>query len=494
MTTRLPSKITAWITWGVITLSLMSSCAPTGEIPSETSSTATPTLIQPTPMPTRPKYSPGELVDYTAQSGDTLPALAAHFNTTENEIRDANPILPAQVTTLPAGLPMKIPIYYRALWGSSFHIIPDDMFVDGPAQVGFNAVTFVNDQPGWLKNHREYADGQWLTGGQIINYIGITYSVSPRLLLAILEYQTHALTDPTEPTGNYPLGYVSTSYPGLYLQLTWAANTLNNGYYGWRTGKLVTFDHIEGTEEAPDPWQNAATVGIQYYFAQVLSTDKYNQAISSIGLAQTFETLLGNPWNSATDVMPGSLQQPPMSFPFQVGTPWTFTGGPHTGWGTGDPFAALDFAPPTNVSGCVPSGEWVTAMANGVIARTDTGLVILDLDGDGDERTGWVILYLHLADNDKVAVGTHVHKGDPIGHPSCLGGEATGTHVHIARKYNGEWVPAGGPLAFIMDGWTVHSTGVAYQGYMTNQGSTVTACVCSDMGSRIVITATPASP
>jgi murein DD-endopeptidase MepM/ murein hydrolase activator NlpD len=493
MAIKLPPKITAWITWGVIVLSLMSSCAPTGEIPAVTSS-ATPNLEQPTPMPTRPKYSPGELVDYTAQSGDTLPALAAHFNTTEKEIRDANSILPEQVTTLPAGLPMKIPIYYRALWGSSFQIIPDSMFVNGTAQVGFDTVTFVNKQPGWLKNHREYADGQWLTGGQIIDYIAVTYSVSPHLLLALLEYQAHALTDPVEPTGSYPLGNQDPYYAGLYSQLIWAANTLNNGYYGWRTGKLVVFDHMEGTQEAADPWQNAATVGIQYYFAQVLPIDEYTKAISSIGLSQTFETLFGNPWDSNIDVMPGSLQQPAMSFPFQIGKPWTFTGGPHTGWGTGDPFAALDFAPPVNVGGCFPSDEWVTAVADGVIARTDTGLAVLDLDGDGDERTGWDILYLHLASNDKVAVGTHVHKGDPIGHPSCEGGEATGTHVHIARKYNGEWVPAGGPLAFVLDGWTVHSADVAYQGSITNQGHVINACVCSDINSRIVITATPATP
>ena len=35
-----------------------------------------------TPLPTRPAYSPGELVDYVVQSGDSMPALAQHFNTT----------------------------------------------------------------------------------------------------------------------------------------------------------------------------------------------------------------------------------------------------------------------------------------------------------------------------------------------------------------------------------------------------------------------------
>lgn len=30
-------------------------------------------------------------------------------------------------------------------------------------------------------------------------------------------------------------------------------------------------------------------------------------------------------------------------------------------------------------------------MADGVIARTGPAIAVLDLDGDGDERTGWVI-------------------------------------------------------------------------------------------------------
>src|ERR1051325_4147883 len=52
------------------------------------------TPLAPTPIPApkseRPEYKPGELVDYIAQNGDTLPALAAHFNTTIEEILAAN--------------------------------------------------------------------------------------------------------------------------------------------------------------------------------------------------------------------------------------------------------------------------------------------------------------------------------------------------------------------------------------------------------------------
>ncbi|HQV63613.1 MAG TPA: LysM peptidoglycan-binding domain-containing protein, partial [Anaerolineales bacterium] len=53
-----------------------------------------------TPIPTRTTYTPGELVDYIAQTGDTVPALAARFNTTVEEIFQANLQIPRDATTM----------------------------------------------------------------------------------------------------------------------------------------------------------------------------------------------------------------------------------------------------------------------------------------------------------------------------------------------------------------------------------------------------------
>ncbi len=428
-----------------------------------------------TPLPTRPPYYPGELVDYKAQDGDTLSGLAAHFNTTVPEIRTANPIIPEDVSTLPPGLPMKIPIYYLPFWGTPYHIIPDSLFVNGPAQVGFNTTDFVNAHPGWLKSYSEQISDGPHTGAELVDIVAMDFSVSPRLLLAILDYQAGALTDPNPPATPYVLNYNDQFHQGVYLQLVYAANILNNGYYGWRLGSLKQFDHPDGRIERPDPWQNAATVAIQYYFSQFYSSPMYNQMVGPGGLAQTYAALFGDPWQNVQTLIPGSLQQPPLLFPFEPGQPWNFTGGPHTGWGVGEPFAALDFAP-SGVSACNPTTEWVVAMADGVIARSDPAMVILDLDGDGHEQTGWTIFYLHISNNGRIAQGVRVKAGDHIGHPSCQGGEATGTHVHIARKYNGEWVLAGsGALPYDLEGWTVHDGGAAYLGTMTRSTNTITA-------------------
>ncbi len=489
-----PRKSITLIALLALLAQMVAACAPVSADASQaelSSLPATPAAPIPTPgvtpLPTRQPFLPGELVDYTVQSGDTLALLSVRFNTTEEEIRTANPIIPREVTLLPPGMPMKIPIYYLPLWGSPYQILPDELFVNGPAQVGFNTAGFIATHAGWLKDAQEWAADANRSAAEIVDLVATNYSVSPRLLLALLEYHSHGLTQSTPPDGalELPLGKNPKGYTGLYLQLIWAANTLNNLYYADRAGQVATFDHLDGTMERPDPWQNAASVALQMYFARFFAGDNYTRAISPVGFAQTYQELFGSPWEKPQPHLPGSLQQPELRLPFQDGKSWAFTGGPHTGWGEGAPLAAIDFAPPSMVSGCVATDEWATAMADGVIARAEPGLAILDLDGDGDERTGWTIMYLHAELAPGIAKGTKVKLGDVIGHPSCEAGHATGTHIHLARKYNGEWILADGPLPFNLEGWVAHAGSQAYEGTLTKFGRTITACECSDKNSQL---------
>jgi LasA protease len=447
--------------------------------------TATPAI---TPLPTRPIYQPGQLVDYTAQMGDTLPALASRFNTSIKEIRGANPNIPEDVTTMPNGMPMKIPIYYLPFWGAPYEIIPDSLFPNGPPQQGFDPVAFVNAQPGWFKQYSFFTGDGAHPGGELVEQIATDYSLSPRLLLALVEFQSGALSQPQQPDPevNYPLGFVDPSSKGLYRQLLLAANLLNEGFYSWREGRLKEFLLKDGRLQRLDPWLNASSAALQNYFSRLYTPEIYNQAVSAEGLAKTYRQLFGDPWSNLQPSMPVNLRQPELRLPFPPGHTWAFTGGPHTGYGDNEPLAAIDFAPGTVSGGCSPSNEYATAMADGVVVRTAPATVLLDLDGDGDERTGWVIYYLHLADAGKVQVGARVRVGDPLGHPSCEGGRATGTHVHIARKYNGEWIPADGPLAFNLEGWVVQRGSQAYEGTLTRGAATIRACTCSDHSSFVL--------
>ena len=51
----------------------------------------------------------------------------------------------------------------------------------------------------------------------------------------------------------------------------------------------------------------------------------------------------------------------------------------------------------------------------------------------------------------------------------------TGTHLHFARKYNGEWVIADGPLPFVLSGWTVYAGEKPYQGKLVKGDKVITA-------------------
>ena len=468
-------------------LALLAGCMPLGQTAQTDAPVIFPTPTYPPiqPQPTRPVYQPGELVDYIAQPGDTLPSLAAHFNTTVAEIFAANPIIPTDATTMPAGFPMKIPIYYQPLWGSSYQIIPDGYYVNGPSSLEFNTADFVSQHPGWLKNYTEYAAGEYRTGASIVDFVATNFSISPRVLLALLEFQSGALSDPLKPGTNYVLGYRDIGHRGVYLQLVHAANVLNNGYYGWRSGSLLEFDLLDGRLERPDPWQNAATVGLRYYFSQFLQPQNYTIATESPGYANTWKILFGDPWRDQQAHIPGSLKQPDFRLPFSSGKTWAYTGGPHTGWGEGEPLAAIDFAPGAETSGCVPTTEYSTAVADGIISRVGEGTAVLDLDGDGDERTGWVVLYLHVAANGRAPLYSRLKSGDPVGHPSCEGGRTTGTHVHLARKFNGEWLLADSPIPFDLEGWVAHNGAEEYLGTLTRFSSTVTACTCANQASQV---------
>ncbi len=297
-------------------------------------------------------------------------------------------------------------------------------------------------------------------------------------MIALLEYQGGGCSQAIFNTREEReiLGLTSDYWTGVYLQLAYAANILNDGYYRWREGDLLEFELENGSLIRPDPWQNAATVALQYFFSQTLSAEEFHFAIGPDGFSKTYQQYFGDPWTVQAHI-PGSLTQPALQLPYEYTekNQWAFTGGPHTAWGSMAPWAALDFAPPTGMTGCFISSIPTTAVADGVVVREDEGLLVLDLDGDGDEHTGWVVIYLHIAGEGRVPVGTRVQAGDPLGFPSCEGGSSTGTHIHVARKFNGEWIIADGVVPFELSGWKPVRGEVPYSGFLVKDAKMIIA-------------------
>jgi murein DD-endopeptidase MepM/ murein hydrolase activator NlpD len=480
--------------WGILAVAcLLSACVPeTATVPPTASNPALPSRSQsvkpPTPLPTRIPLEPGQIMEYHVQSGDTLEAIAAHFHTTVADIRKNNSGLPVKTTTLTPDQVLRVPAYFAPFTGTPFQMLPDSEVVAGPAVPDFDGQTYVNSQPGYLKSYSEYAFDQTLSGWGDVQIVARDFSVNPRLLLALLEYRASALSrsDQSDAVKAFPLQNADYTGNGLALQLSWAAGKLNEGYYGWRTGSLAEIDLADGRVTRPDPWQNPGTVAVQYLLSQWFGQEEFDRAIGPDGFIQTYRNLFGDPFSYSVELIPGDLQQPKMQLPFEPEKTWVFTGGPHSAWGDGPPWAAIDFAPPAVKHGCQDSPEWVTAVAAGIVARSGPATVVLDLDLDGNENTGWTLLYYHMAEPDRAAQGTIVKAGDRIGHPSCEGGRATGTNLHIVRRYNGEWISAAGPLAFNLSDWIVGPGDSPYQGTLSYYLETVLhACDCVAFDNRI---------
>ncbi|MCJ7435449.1 MAG: M23 family metallopeptidase, partial [Anaerolineales bacterium] len=173
-------------------------------------------------------------------------------------------------------------------------------------------------------------------------------------------------------------------------------------------------------------------------------------------------------------LIPADIVQPKMQLPFDNGVAWAFTGGPHGGWDAGSAWGALDFGPLGTV-GCAPSLDWAAAVADGLIVRAFNGAVIQDLDNDGFEQTGWTVLYMHIDSYERVESGMYLFAGEHVGHVSCEGGVSNATHLHVARKYNGEWIAADGSLPFILDGWVSSGSGDEYDGFLTRGSQIIEA-------------------
>ncbi len=432
-----------------------------------------------TPTPDDPHPLPSNRSDpdtYVVQSGDTLGIIGQKYGVSVDQLVQANNL--ANPNVLEVGQSLVIPVADPQGTGPDFKIVPDSELVNGPMSVGFDFTGFINEKAGFLAEYSEDINDVPVSGAEILQKVSQNYSVNPRLLLTVLEHQSGWVTqkDPGSKDRQHPIGIGNPQRKGLYRELAWAANTLNQGYYLWRVNGVANWVLADGVSVPIAATINAGTAAVQFMYSQLYGFAEWNQAVSEAGLFATYNRLFGYPFHYALEpLLPPNLEQPPMQLPFEAGEEWAFTGGPHGGWDTGSAWAALDFAPPGDAVGCVPSDDWVVAVADGIILRTGEGQVVQDLDSDGYEQTGWVVFYMHIESRGRVKPGTQVQAGDPIGHPSCEGGVSSGTHVHLARKFNGEWIPADQDIPFVLDNWVSSGTGMEYDGFLRRKGKTLEA-------------------
>ncbi|MFN2159070.1 MAG: LysM peptidoglycan-binding domain-containing protein [Anaerolineales bacterium] len=430
----------------------------------------------------------GEYLYYT-QSGDTLEFVSARFGVPLEQISSPQKINSDGL--LAPGQALSISRYNGETLPFK-PLLPDSEVVYSPSGADFSIQEYVDSSGGYLSRHREQVYDRWLTGAEIIKKVSAESSVNPKTLLAFLEHRSGwVLGDPPEPIDKlYPIGLRVSGKKGLYFELVMSATQLNKGYYEGRAG-IVKELKFKGQERRRlNPQLNAGTYGVQYLFSLFYDEGRWaNNLYGPEGFLELYHNMFPGVWERAAAVEPlldADLNQPELELPFQPGERWSLTGGPHYSWNAGSPRGALDFAPVTGEKACKVSRAWVTASADGFLVRSAHNVAVIDLDGDRFEGSGWNILYLHLAEEGLAREAKQVRLDDRLGHPSCERGVNTGTHVHIARKYNGEWLPADGSVAFILSGWEVFADELNYKGGMQKGEQLVVANINGPRTSVVV--------
>ncbi len=465
----------------------------TGPAILETQKSPTPVVQTPSsqsvPTPTNPlEYDPSKFVAYTVQSGDTLNIVAAHFGVPPDEILSSQPLptlglLPNNQTLIIPKLPEDAP-FPRFL-------LPDSEIVNSPCGRSFDIQEFVDAAKGKLSTYTQDVDSQTLSGTEIVKLVSENTSVNPHFLLAFIEFRSQwVLGNSGAPDLTYPLGLNIPNNEGLFLELSLSAQLVNYGYYAWRQGTMTELPFADGSSVRISPNLNAGSVGLQYLFAKLYPQSGWENALyGPDGFLSTYQKMFGDPMACARTVeplFPDGLQVPTLELPFAPGEEWALTGGLHNDWNTGTPLGALDFAPITGEPHCTVSSAWVTASAAGIVTRSENGVLQVALVDAVGKTTGWELLYLHVADKDRAPVGTRVSTNDPIGHPSCEGGVATGTNIHLARMYRGEWVGAGDAFPYILSGWLALPGKEPYQGTLV-KGNRVVSADPNASGNSIIV-------
>lgn len=453
------------------------------EIPA--TSTLIPTEVPPTLTPTTtptitPTPTPSNHFRYIIQSGDTASAISKRFDVSWDEVIGADNL--SEIFFLEAGIELYIPINIQIPFEMP-KLIPDVEYLYSLTAKEKDIYELVENFDGYLNSYTEwFINYGLLTGIDLISNISRDNSINPKLTLALLQFESNWVegVEIPEEALLYPLGIEEGLQHNLFTQLGLAIDKLVMGYYGWRDGSLTNLHFLDGTNIRLDPNLNAGSVGIMYYFSENHTQEEWKEIIyGENGYMSLYLNWYGDPWInelSTTAHIPSGLEQPDLILPFLRNQRWALTGGPHGAWRADSPWAGLDFAPGLGEPGCKePYGVNVLASASGVIARKSLGVIVLDLDGDGDENTGWSLVYLHLNETDHLEVGDSVDVTDKIGIPSCLGGRTTGIHIHLSRKFNGEWMLADGPVPFNLGGWVALQGEYPYDGFLIRGDETVTA-------------------
>lgn len=282
----------------------------------------------------------------------------------------------------------------------------------------------------------------------ISHWSGYT-SISPQVLIALIELQSGAVSSPNldKESEARPFGKLSDK-SGFAEQVQDVADRLANDLYSNKAslsgrsefGGNVTADPLEALLARTG---RSAAVGD--------ATEAYSDFVA------VYNRLYAEPWAARTKSSVVVKAIPPsalLQMPYPRGARW-HVGGTHTSSGSGNyPMGSLDMSVGGGW-GSNQSGNWVVAAAGGQVKRHSSCHI------EVVHSSGWSTTYYHMM-NLQQATGATVTANQRLGNPAntkgqalCNGGSSTGPHQHFSLKYNGSYS---------------HLDGVSLSGYAIKAG------------------------
>jgi LasA protease len=300
-------------------------------------------------------------------------------------------------------------------------------------------------------------------------------SISPRVLIALMEQQTGAISRAQKGVPSRPFGNLSRAN-GFAEQVRDVAHQLATKLYA-RAAAPGAAPSATLSDSAEFAASASANNPLHALFENRMGIDA-NLEQNLADFAQTYQRLFGSAFNmngTAAALYAPSLAGPAngvLNFPFPAGATW-YVGGAHTDTGQGNyPLSSLDMSLGGGW-GSNQSNVWATAAAGGTFKRHSSCFAEIV------HANGWSTTHYHLM-NIQYNTGASVAKGARIANPAntqaqalCNGGHSTGPHEHWSLKSNGSYYHLNGVY---VSGWQISATGTSYDTncsrfYLTRNGS-----------------------
>lgn len=296
-------------------------------------------------------------------------------------------------------------------------------------------------------------------------------TISPRVLLALMELQTRAISAGSAASREEqerPFGELS-SRVGVAEQVQDVADQLATLLYD--VGRAAPESAEFGRPPAASPLHE-----LLGRTAEAATGRRFEEFVA------VYERLFHDTFSVEPQVQagPAATLGPPtglLQFPYPRGATWHI-GGAHTNTGSGSyPLSSLDMYRGGGW-GSNQSGYWVSASAAGTFKRHSSCFAEVVHSG------GWSTTYYHLM-NIRYSTGATVSQNAAIANPAntkpqalCNGGGSTGPHEHWSLKNAGSWYHLNNNV--YLSGYRITATGSSYDTncsrfYLTKNGQSYCA-------------------